>query len=104
MYKNYGYTIVQHSGYAYGLKSDFKHGLEAKVIGSKPQLEDITKHGGLIFPTFQEAEDYAHKEMYPAGHEGWLPKAPGTFSDYKRAGLALYIPLNQPTNLKPTNP
>lgn len=86
------YTVVQHSGYGYAGDPTFRRGLESCWVANQRQRETILRHGGLVFASYGEAEDYAMKEQYPEGYEGLVPAAPGTFDTYEVDGLRLYRP------------
>lgn len=86
------WTIVQHSAFGYVRNPQFKQGLESRAVNTVAELNRIMNAGGLLMATYNEAEDYCMKEMYPEGVAGFTPKAPGTFSRHKVDGLAIYIP------------
>ncbi len=89
---NVKWTIVQHSGYAYGEKQGFKAGLEEAAVSRKDVMTRIEREGGLLFDDYKTARDYATAEMFPDDHEGIYPKAPGTFSKFSLDGQRLYLP------------
>lgn len=86
------WTVVQHSAWGYGRNGEFAHGLETKPVTTKIMQEGILKAGGVLFDDYNEAEDWAHREMYPEHVTGLIPQAPGRFADKHIQGLALYIP------------
>lgn len=87
------YTIVQHSGFGYAGKPQFAKGVEAiKLTGSR-ERRAVEAAGGLLFETYEAAEDYVQKISYPEGYTGIIPLAPGQFSAVKIQGLAVYVPV-----------
>ncbi len=90
----YGYTVVKHSGTLTG-HDEFEHGLESRAVATKRQREQVERTGGRVFDTYGEAEAFAEAESYPAGHEGLVPAAPGTFSTMVLGGMPVYVPLPQ---------
>lgn len=88
------YTVVQHSGYVFGRKPEFKQGLEAAWISDKVQIKKVQELGGRLFDSYVEAENYCQDEMYPPHIKTFLtPRAQGRFSTWGIEGLGLYIPL-----------
>lgn len=85
------YTIVQHSAYGYKGDPAFSKGLETRSVNTD-ERNRVVKAGGLLFPTYSSAENYADREMYVQVYGGIIPDAPGTFSHMKIDGLAIYIP------------
>jgi hypothetical protein len=95
--KAQAWTIVQHSGYGYGHKEAFKAGLEVRLVEHVREIKQIVKAGGLLFESYNNALDYTYKEMYPEGHEGLVPRAPGKFlNNVFIDELRLYVPLSDP--------
>lgn len=91
------WTIVQHSGYGYGHKEALKQGLEVRQVTKLMEIKRVVKAGGVLFESYNNALDYTYKEMYPEGHEGLVPKAPGKFlNNVFIDELRLYVPLVQP--------
>lgn len=88
------YTIVQHSGYGYGQKPAFEHGLETRSVTTLTEQKAVQRAGGILLSN-REAEEFADKEMYPESVDGLVPQAPGTFSDKCVDGLCIYIPLKE---------
>lgn len=87
------WTVVQHSGYGYGFKPEFEHGLESRVLESKEEVELVRKEGGCLFDNYGEAEEFALNESYPETGEFYLiPNAPGSFSNKEIDELAIYLP------------
>jgi hypothetical protein len=91
-YAERGYTVVRHSGYGYGHSTDFMRGLETRGVATAAEAEQIRRAGGIIFATYAEAVRYEETAPYPPGHEGLIPRAPGTFSTVMVDGLAVYLP------------
>lgn len=97
------YTLVQHSGYGYGHKPGFKQGLESREVKRKGDINRVRKLGGYLFENYAEAEEAAHKLMYPPDgvgprgerlvEEGFYlyPRFKGTFSDAVVDGLRIAI-------------
>ena len=86
------YTIVQHSGFFFGGKEEFKQGLEIKPVSNPQQVKKIVSIGGRIFDNYRDADSYEEHESYPKNYEGLVPAAPGTFSDFKLDVMPVYIP------------
>lgn len=87
-----GYTVVQHSGYGYGSDPQFRKGLESRAVTAS-QKRTVERAGGVVFPTYAAAEDYADAQMYPPTSGGGLiPNAPGEFALFIIDGLAIYRP------------
>jgi hypothetical protein len=91
----YAWTIVQHSGYAFGGKPEFSQGLETMGIDTPAVMNRVRQAGGLVFTDYDEAEDYAQEQMYPPDVQGLIPRALGGFSHQHVNGLAIYIPKEQ---------
>jgi|TARA_Y100000310_G_C20619214_1_gene782337 hypothetical protein len=85
------YTVVQHSGWGYGKKREFIHGLEP-VGCTKKDAQRVELVGGKLFETYKEADEYSYTEQYPEGYKGLLPIAEGTFSRRVVNGLKIYVP------------
>ena len=90
--RNYGWTIVQHSGYGYGSNPQFRSGLETRRITTKRQLNQIIGIGGLVFDEYTKAEAETMRLMYPVGYTGLIPIARGSFVSLQIDGLHLYVP------------
>lgn len=86
------YTVVQHSAFGYKGDPTFENGLETRRITTKGEAALVARAGGVIFPTYGSAEDYAFDQMYCNVTEGIIPKASGKFSHLKIDDLAIYIP------------
>jgi hypothetical protein len=86
------YTVVQHSGYGYGGDELFEAGLESRELHAASEIARVRKAGGMLFPSYLEAEDFAEKAMYPEG-SGIVPAAKGTFAEAKIDGLRIYVPV-----------
>lgn len=89
--KDARYTAVQHSAYGYGGDPTFMSGLESRCLDTQAEVKRVAGAGGMLFPTYEEAEAYCEREMYE-GNNGLLPHAPGTFSDKKVDDLRIYVP------------
>lgn len=88
----FGWTVVQHSGYGYSAKPGFEHAVETRHISTQAERHRVEGAGGVIFDTCMAAEDFAEAANYPAGNPGIYPRAKGTFSDKLIDGLLIYIP------------
>jgi hypothetical protein len=95
MANDYGYTVVQHSGYGYNNDPQFEHALESRKLGTKVEADRVTKAGGVIFPGYTEAEDFAEKAQYQPDNASIIPNAKGTFSDQLIDDLRIYIPVRE---------
>lgn len=91
----YGWTVVQHSGFGYSGKPNFENATETRGIQTKVELNMIKKHGGLVFETYMAAENFSSAANYPEGTEGIIPQAKGTFSERTIDGLRIYIPVTE---------
>lgn len=88
------WTLVQHSAYGYKGNLRFQAGLETRHVTTKRNEERIIKAGGLLFDSYQEAEDAAMLYQYPPGYEGLTPRAlsTGDFARGKIDDLRIFIP------------
>ena len=92
-----GYTIVQHSAFVANGDTQFEGALETRSVANRKQEDYILRLGGLVFPDWVEADNYAMREQYREVPEpGLIAKAPGTFSNYKVDGCPLYLPREKP--------
>lgn len=87
------YTVVQHSGYGYGNKEEWEHGLETRFVEKKSEIARIERAGGLLFDSYSEAEKFAEEAMWI--DDTMEPKAQGTFSNLKIDDLAIYVPVRK---------
>lgn len=87
------WTLVQHSGFAFGEKPGFEHAVETAFCSTKSQADRVASLGGLLldYPEADAAED---RENYPKGTpvQRLYPNARGTFVDYRIGGRRLYVP------------
>ena len=86
------YTAVQHSGYGYAGKPEFKYGLEVRKIDTEAALNRVESCQGIIFDSWSEADDFCTEEPYPEDYEGLVPQAPGGFAFEQIDGLRVYVP------------
>lgn len=87
------WTVVQHSGYGYGLNPQFRAGLEVRQVSTRTIARAIEKLGGVLFDSWSAADDFAEMEMYSTVEgNGLIPAAPGKFASLKVDELAVYIP------------
>lgn len=89
------YTIVQHSAAGYAGDGTFSKGLETRSTNLKSEQARVTRAGGLLFASYNEADDYIDSESYPPGTNGLVPNAPGEFSELDIDGLRIYVPRSQ---------
>lgn len=85
------YTVVLHSAAGYKGDPTFAAGLETRGV-TRAQAAKVAKAGGVVFPSYGMAEDYAMAEQYPPTVAGLIPAAPGKFSTVKIDGLPVYVP------------
>jgi hypothetical protein len=89
------YTVVQHSGYGYAEDPQFRQALETRRVSTAAEARKIERAGGLVL-SYEEAERFAEKAMYPPDAGNWLiPAAQGTFADLQVDGLAVYLPVRE---------
>jgi hypothetical protein len=91
------FTLVQHSGFGYGGKEGFAHGVEERTIDNKRDEEKVIKAGGLIFEDYMEAVEFEEKVngISDPASTSLYPQAKGTFSDKEIDGLKIYIPVRE---------
>jgi len=91
---NFGWTIVQHSGWGYGQKPGFEKGLEPREIPTRALRNLVERVGGVVYEDYLEADEAAHELMFPPGHPEHMlyPNFMGTFSEKKIDGLRIAIP------------
>jgi hypothetical protein len=88
--KNFGFTLVQHSGYAWGGNQAFANGIEVVAVTSAKQVSVINDAGGIVFPSYMEADDFSYKVMYPGRDIGLIPRSRGGFGP-KIGDLRVYV-------------
>ncbi len=98
MTAEFGWTIVQHSGFGYGGKPGFEHAVETVALNRKSEKTLVESVNGIIFPTYRDASVFEEQANYPAGTEGIYPDAKGTFSEKRIIGLRIYIPVRNAIN------
>jgi hypothetical protein len=88
------WTLVQHSAFGYQKKPGWDKGVEMCQIMFERELLDVTNEGGMIFESYEDADDAEMKENYPegTGKSIMYPCVNGTFSDKMIDGLRIYIP------------
>lgn len=86
------WTLVRHTGYSGGGKSDFERAVEERALNTARERSIIAKAGGLLFDHYGDAHNRAAVENYPGNYEGLVPRAQGKF--VKRAGFEedIYVP------------
>lgn len=94
MTTTFAHAVVQHSAAGYKGDPTFAAGLETRAV-TKAQATAVGHAGGVLFPDYMSAEDYADAEMYDLV-EGLVPMAPGKFAAVKVDGLAVYVPTTRP--------
>jgi hypothetical protein len=84
------YTLVQHSA---GVLGDpmFLNAVELRSITEK-QAAAVLKAGGVVYETYDEARDAEEAYNYPPDVTVLIPKAQGTFSEFKVYGSPVYLP------------
>lgn len=85
------WTLVQHSAWVANQDSQFKHGLEERMVRTAAEQREVQKVGGLLFDSYDEACKFAEDVQYPAGYNGIIPRAPGTFAG-SIDGSPIYVP------------
>jgi hypothetical protein len=83
------YTLVRHSAWSIAQKPEFERAVELRELTAK-QVGAVAKVGGLIFNSYDEADDRETAENYPPDVVGLIPRAAGTFRVV--AGLDVYLP------------
>ena len=84
------YTLVQHTG--------LRFGLESACVNRKGMCSKVEAAGGVLFETYDEAEEYGMNMQYPTSSEtesGWqrlLPHPRGSFGKILIDGRRIYIP------------
>ena len=48
-----------------------------------------------MFDSLADAAEFEHRDPYPDGYEGLIPRAAGSFSDRTIDGLRIYVPVRQ---------
>jgi len=89
-----GWTIVRHSAF-YTQHTEFTRAVESASFMGAALARKIEKAGGLVFPSYEQAEAFAEKANYPPDHtNGIIPNCQGTFTEEVTInGRALYIPV-----------
>jgi len=93
--KDFGWTLVQHSGYGYAGKPGFMQALEVRSLSSRAERNRVERVGGVVFEDYGEARDaeetlnYPHPFKTPADI---YPRFQGTFSEKMVDGLRIAIP------------
>ena len=85
------YTLVRHSGFGYGGKLAFARAVEMRSL-NEAEVREVKAAGGLLFDSYDSANDAEHAENYPPGVTGLIPRCTGTFSKKTIDDLAIYIP------------
>lgn len=86
------YTLVQHSGYGYAERSEFKAAVETRMITRAAEERRVLNAGGIVLDKPSDAYRREDEENYPPGTPGLTPRAKGSFSRKKIDGLPIYIP------------
>ena len=70
--------------------------VEARELGvtdiSEVGAEFVLSKGGVVFDGYLTAQQYADREMYPAGYNGSISRARGRASVHKVEEFHIYIP------------
>jgi hypothetical protein len=90
-----GYTLVQHSGYAYAGNPQFIRAVELRSLNTAAEVRKVEKEGGRIFETYGEASDAEYSENYPQEVQGLTPRVQGNFSSKKIEGQRIYVPKSE---------
>lgn len=88
------WTLVQHSGFGYGGKSEFAKAVEVRNICSRSMENRVRKAGGMIFESYLAASDAEDKINGVTGDRPFL-QAAGRFSDERLDNLPIYIPATE---------
>jgi hypothetical protein len=88
------WTLVQHSAYGYQEKPGWEKAVETRQITTEAELKRVQAAGGMVFDSYNEADDQEYKSNYPQGAGDTLmyPAVLGTFSSTMIDGLRIYIP------------
>jgi hypothetical protein len=91
------WTLVQHSAYGYQEKPGWDKAVETRKLTTEAELDRVRKVGGLLFSTYDAADQQEYQSNYPdgAGERLMYPQVKGTFSDKEVDGLKIYIPVRQ---------
>lgn len=95
--KDEKWTLVQHSAYGYQEKPGWEKAVETRRITTEAELKRVQEAGGMVFDSYNEADDQEYKSNYPQGAGDTLtyPEVKGTFSDKELDGLRIYVPIRQ---------
>jgi hypothetical protein len=89
------HTLVQHSGYGYGLKPDFLTAVESRTIMCDNDERKVTAAGGILLEGWTATNKAEQQVNYPpeSGSGFYLiPRARGSFSTASIDQLRIYIP------------
>jgi hypothetical protein len=91
------WTLVQHSAFGYQEKPGWDKAVETRQISTEAELGMAVNEGGMIFDSYNDADEAEYKENYPngAGETLTYPEVKGTFSNREIDGLKIYIPAQQ---------
>lgn len=89
--QEFGYTLVQHSGFGYAEKPGFEKGLEIRTLNRLSERNLVQRVGGVIYENYHDARDAEEELMYPEGYGGIYPSFQGAFSDKMIDGLRIAI-------------
>lgn len=93
--KDFGYTLVQHSGYGYAGKPGFMQALEVRSLQSRAERNRVERVGGVVFETYHEAMEAEEKLNYPHPFSSPMdiyPRFEGGFSIHVIDGLRIALP------------
>lgn len=86
------YTLVQHSGFAWGDNPEFARAVETRSINDKEEAI-VRGAGGVVFDDYTSADAGEYAANYPDDGMGLMPLAKGSFHTLIAIdGLALFIP------------
>lgn len=105
--REFGYTLVQHSGYGYAGKPGFQQAVETRGLERLSERNLVQRVGGVLYADYGAAEDAAMELNYPHPFKGPMdiyPGFQGSFSDKMIDGLRIAIPLKVPTQAPENQP
>lgn len=88
------YTLIQHTGYSAGGNPQFSRAVELHSLSPRYARAALAA-GGLVFATYEQAEEAEMAINYPLPeYQGLIPAAEGTFRPARAASHMhmLYVP------------
>lgn len=86
------YTLVRHTGWSVGGKSDFEHAVEERDVPTKTIASLIMRKGGCIYDSYATAHQMAHTYNYPRDNTGIVPTAKGRFAKVRGFDEEIFLP------------